>query len=135
MYEAEGRAGRAKQEFPAPSASEDEKKTKRQLVDEISLLRQRISDLEAFESERKVIAKELKGTRQRLQYLLAVSPAIIYTTKASGDFACTFVSENLRAIMGYGTQEMTTEPKGWPDHVHPEDASSACGALIAVNTR
>ncbi len=60
--------------------------------------------------------------RQRLQYLLAVSPAIIYTTKASGDYACTFVSENLRAIMGYTPEEMTTDPKGWPDHLHPDDA-------------
>ena len=51
---------------------------------------------------RSAIESELIGTRQRLQYLLAVSPAIIYTTQASGDgYACTFVSENLQAIMGY----------------------------------
>jgi PAS domain S-box-containing protein len=60
--------------------------------------------------------------RQRLHYLLSVSPAIIYTTKASGDFGCTFVSENLRAIMGYSPDEMTTDPKCWPDHLHPDDA-------------
>jgi PAS domain S-box-containing protein len=94
-------------------------KTKDQLINE---QRQRISDLEAFEAERKAIATELKGTRQRLQYLLAVSPAIIYTTKASGDYACTFVTDNLRAIMGYTPREMTTDPKGWPDHLHPDDA-------------
>ena len=81
-----------------------------------------MKDLEAFEAERKAIATELKGTRQRLQYLLAVSPAIIYTTKATGDYACTFVSENLRAIMGYTPQEMTTDPKGWPERLHPDDA-------------
>jgi len=73
-------------------------------------------------TERKSIETELNRTRQRLQYLLAVSPAIIYTTKASGDYACTFVSENLRAIMGYSSEEMTTDPKCWPDHLHPEDA-------------
>jgi PAS domain S-box-containing protein len=73
-------------------------------------------------TEAKSIEAELSGARQRLQYLLAVSPAIIYTTKASGDFGCTFVSENLRAIMGYSPQEMTTDPKCWPDHLHPEDA-------------
>jgi PAS domain-containing protein len=95
-------------------------------------LRERIKDLEAFESERKAIATELKGTRQRLQYLLAVSPAIIYTTKASGDYACTFVSENLRAIMGYTPQEMTTDPKGWPDHLHPDDARRAYGEMIPL---
>ena len=138
MYEADSRTGRPKQEVPAPgaapaaAASEDDKKTKKQLVDELAGLRQRINDLEAFESERKAIAKELKGTRQRLQYLLAVSPAIIYTTKASGDYACTFVSENLRAIMGYGPQEMTTDPKGWPDHLHPDDAPRAFGEMLPL---
>jgi PAS domain S-box-containing protein len=142
MYEADSRTGRPKQEVPAPgvapaaaASSEDDKKTKKQLVDELAGLRQRINDLEAFESERKAIAKELKGTRQRLQYLLAVSPAINYTTKASGDYACTFVSENLRAIMGYGPQEMTTDPKGWPDHLHPDDASRAFGEMLPMINR
>jgi PAS domain S-box-containing protein len=65
---------------------------------------------------------ERKRVEQRLQYLLAVSPAIIYTTKASGDYACTFVSENLKPIMGYSSEEMTTDPKCWPEHLHPEDA-------------
>ena len=100
MYGVERRKGNVKGEPSARSdvsrslSQEDEKKTKRELLDELVALRQRIGDLEAFEAERKAIASELKGTRQRLQYLLAVSPAIIYSTKASGDFACTFVSEN-----------------------------------------
>src|SRR5678815_4951694 len=101
-------------------------KTKDQLINE---QRQRISDLEAFEAERKAIATELKGTRQRLQYLLAVSPAIIYSTKASGDYACTFVSENLRAIMGYGPQEMTTDPRGWPCLLYTTDAADERATL------
>jgi PAS domain S-box-containing protein len=130
MYESDNRSG-AKGQGPSGRGvgqpvrvtTEDERKSKKQLMEELLQLRQRLSDLDAFETERKSIAKELKGTRQRLQYLLAVSPAIIYTTKASSDFACTFVSENLRAIMGYSPEEMTTDPKSWPDHLHPEDAS------------
>jgi PAS domain S-box-containing protein len=73
-------------------------------------------------TQSKTTEMELRDTRQRLQYLLAVNPAIIYTTKASGDYACTFVSENLKAIMGYSSEEMTTDPKCWPGHLHPEDA-------------
>jgi PAS domain S-box-containing protein len=65
---------------------------------------------------------ELKGARQRLQYLLAASPAIIYTTRVSGGYACTFISENLQAIMGYAPEEMTTDPKCWPERLHPDDA-------------
>src|SRR5262245_37790325 len=108
MFEAESRARKAKKDVsiataearPSEAPPDDDKKSKKQLLDEISALRRRVDDLEAFEIERRAIATELKGTRQRLQYLLAVSPAIIYTTKATGDYACTFVSENLRAIMG-----------------------------------
>ncbi len=65
---------------------------------------------------------ELREARGRLQYLFAVSPAIIYTNKASGDYACTFVSENLHAIMGYAPQEMLKDPNFWPSRLHPEDA-------------
>ncbi len=140
MYEAARRTGNksepsAGQDVPRSLSQEDEKKTKRQLLDELAALRQRIGDLEAFEGERKAIASELKGTRQRLQYLLAVSPAIIYTTKASGDYNCTFVSPNLRTIMGYKPEEMTTDPKGWPDHLHPDDASRVLSEMLPLISR
>ena len=57
-----------------------------------------------------------------LQNLVAASPAVIYTTKASGDFACTFVSENLMSTMGYAPWEMREDPKFWSKRLHPEDA-------------
>ena len=101
---------------------EDERKPRQELLDELVPLRQRVSALEAREAQRKTTETELRDARHRLEYLLAVSPAIIYTTQASGDFACTFVSENLRAIMGYTPQEMTTDPKCWPALLHPDDA-------------
>ena len=55
--------------------------------------------------------EELKSGRQRLEYVLAVSPAITYATKASGDFACTFASESSRQIMGYSPEEALAEPE------------------------
>ena len=67
-------------------------------------------------------AGNLNGTELRVQHLLAVSPAIIYTNKASGDFPCTFVSENLQAIMGYSPSEMIGDQRCWSDHLHPDDA-------------
>ena len=66
--------------------------------------------------------EELKAGRQRLEYVLAVSPAITYATKASGDFACTFASESSRAIMGYEPAEAMGEPGFWINHLHPQDA-------------
>ena len=35
-----------------------------------------------------------------LETLVGASPAIIYTTQVSGDYACTFVSENLERDHG-----------------------------------
>ena len=78
-------------------------------------------------------AADIEGDRQRLQYLLAVSPAIIYTTQAVGDgYACTFVSENLRAIMGYAPEEMITDPKCWPERLHPEDAPRVIAGVVPL---
>jgi PAS domain S-box-containing protein len=129
MYGTDTRTSKTKQESPsgpslqaAATHPNDAKKTKKQLIDELVGLRQQLSARESPETGRNAIETDLKGTGQWLQYLLAASPAIIYTTKASGDFACTFVSENLRPILGYTAQEMTTDPKCWPDHLHPDDA-------------
>lgn len=101
---------------------EDARKTNKQLMAELAALRRRISELEALQSGHAAIEIELNGIRRRYQYLLAVSPAIIYTTRASGDFACTFVSETIRTIMGCPPEEMTTDPKCWPARLHPDDA-------------
>jgi PAS domain S-box-containing protein len=53
--------------------------------------------------------------------VLAVCPAIIYATQASGDFACTFVSENILQILGYTQREMRDDPDFWTAHIHPQD--------------
>lgn len=112
----------------------DEQRSKTEsLTEEVLGLRLRIKALEASHSERGEIEKELTGARQRLEHLLAVSPAIIYSTMASGNFACTFVSENIRAIMGYTPEQTITDLKHWPDRLHPEDAQrvfAEMGTLI-----
>src|SRR5262245_39615698 len=117
-----------KQEEPGRFSAQ----TKGHLINVVAL-RQRISALNPSEAQRKAIETDLRGIRQRLQHLLAVSPAIIYTTKASGDYECTFVSENLRAIMGYAPQEMTTDIGRASCRVRVEDAARVvdkCTSLI-----
>lgn len=110
----------------------DRERTKEQLLDELTALRQRVGSLEALVVERKAIETDLEQARQRLQHLLAVSPAIIYTTHASGDYACTFVSENLFAIMGHAPEEMITDAKCWPDRLHPDDVSRVFNEMFPL---
>src|SRR5262249_14303872 len=108
---------------PDTSAWADDKaKSKKQLLQELVELRQRVRALETTDRQYALGEIDTKSITLGLRELVAVSPAIIYTTKASGNYACTFVSDNLRYIMGYAPIEMTTDPKCWPDHLHPDDA-------------
>ncbi|HZY30869.1 MAG TPA: PAS domain S-box protein, partial [Candidatus Methylomirabilis sp.] len=78
---------------------------------------------------------ELREARERLQYLFAVSPAIIYTNKASGDFACTFVSQNVDPIMGFSPWEMLEDPKFWSKRLHPGDAKRVFDEMFPLIER
>ncbi|MCC6714592.1 MAG: GAF domain-containing protein [Gammaproteobacteria bacterium] len=75
---------------------------------------------------------ELEQTRARLQHVLAVSPAITYSTEASGAFACTFVSESCNEIMGYTSREVVDEPDFWTAHLHPQDARRVLAELAQL---
>ena len=57
------------------------KKPGKPVTGELEELRKRVRELEAQQAGREVIEAELSGARQRYQHLLAVSPAIIYTTR------------------------------------------------------
>ena len=46
---------------------------------------------------------------------------MIYSFKATGDFAPTFVSENINAVFGYAPGEYLEDPSFWRDWVHPDD--------------
>ncbi|MEH2248424.1 PAS domain S-box protein [Nostoc sp.] len=73
-------------------------------------------------SYRKHVEQELRLANERLQYLLTSSPVVIYSSKkTSGDFSTTFISKNVKAMVGYEAQEFIENPSFWLDHVHPED--------------
>jgi PAS domain S-box-containing protein len=110
---------------------EDGKKTNKQLAAELAAARRRILALEA-QRKSETIATATAGALQRYEHLLAVSPAIIYTTHATGDYACTFVSENIRTVMGFAPDEMMTDPKCWPDRLHPDDAQRVLNDLAPL---
>ena len=74
--------------------------------------------------------KEAKAAAQeRLKRLLRSSPAVIYSFKASGDFAPTFVSENISDVLGYAPAEYLEDPSFWRDRVHPDDLARVEDAI------
>src|SRR5215470_10046415 len=72
---------------------------------------------------------------ERIRQTLAATPAIIYTTKATGNYACTFISDNLHSILGFKPHEMITDPKHWPDNLHPQDAARVIDGMPALIER
>jgi PAS domain S-box-containing protein len=64
----------------------------------------------------------LRLSQERLRYLVASNPAVIYSRQASDDYKINFMSENVLALLGYAASNFFTDPHFWIDHVHPEDA-------------
>ena len=63
----------------------------------------------------------LNAEKQRLSYLLAASPAIIYSFEAKENYLPTFISENIKNILGYEPSEYLEDPRFMPSHIHPDD--------------
>ena len=59
--------------------------------------------------------------RARQSLLLGAAPAAIYSFAASGDFAPTFVSDNIQGMLGYCPEEYLDNADFWRACVHPED--------------
>jgi PAS domain S-box-containing protein len=65
--------------------------------------------------------ERLHQAEARLSFLLRSTPAVIYSCQPSGDYAATFMSENIQEVLGYQACEFLRDPRFWADRVHPED--------------
>jgi PAS domain S-box-containing protein len=83
-----------------------------------------------MKTQDKLSLNMLNPSQEQLQYLLALSPAILYRCHASGDYGATFVSENVVQQFGYSPADFTTDPGFWRDRIHPEDQDRVFTELI-----
>jgi PAS domain-containing protein len=72
-------------------------------------------------TDRKAAEEAVGATRAHGEQLLASSPAVIYSFKASGDFRPTFVSQNIKDWLGYAQSDYLDSPDFWRRRVHPDD--------------
>jgi PAS domain S-box-containing protein len=72
--------------------------------------------------DRKQAEQENQQLRERLQFILSTSPAVIFTCRPDGDYGATFISDNIQSLMGYTPEEYLAKSSFWADHVHPDDA-------------
>jgi len=63
----------------------------------------------------------LRSVTERLQYLLATTPAVIFSCKLGGNYDVTFVSDNIVSMIGYEAREFFDGSLDWHSILHPED--------------
>lgn len=80
-----------------------------------------IADLIWEVIERKQAKAALIKNKERLEYLVASSPAVIYTAEIANDFTATFISNNVEKMLGYQPGEFLADTGFWLQQLHPED--------------
>jgi two-component system sensor histidine kinase/response regulator len=84
-------------------------------------LRETNTCLEMEARERQQAELKLRSVTERFQYLLATTPAVIFSCKLGGNHQVTFVSENIVSMIGYEAQEFMDGSLDWHSLIHPKD--------------
>lgn len=80
-------------------------------------------------TERKVAEQEVLKANKRLEYLLTAGPAVIYTAEVVGNWAATFISNNVREQMGYEPRAFLEDRDFWANRIHPDDKGRVFSGL------
>ena len=84
-------------------------------------LRETNTCLEREACERQQAELKLRSVTERFQYLLATTPAVIFSCQLGGNYEVTFVSENIVSMIGYEAQEFMDGSLDWHSLIHPKD--------------
>ena len=101
----------------------DINKTKEQLIDELAGLRQRISDLEKSEVERKRAEAALKHSEERYRELVEKADIAILIDDKEGNIQ--YFNKKLAKLFGYSMEEIKN--KSIEFTVHPDDIDRVMG--------
>lgn len=73
--------------------------------------------------------ESLRQARERLDFLLQATPAIIYSARPHGDQRLTYISPNVRTELGYDAEEFMRDAALWASRVHPDDRERVLARL------
>ncbi len=82
--------------------------------------------------DRKQAELNLRSVTERLQYLLATTPAVIFSCKLGGNHDVTFVSDNIVSMMGYEAREFLDGSLDWHSLIHPDDRETVATAFAQI---
>jgi PAS domain S-box-containing protein len=72
---------------------------------------------------------EPMAIKARLEQVLDSGPAAIYTRDPGRDCAFSYVSENIKTLVGWEARNFLADPLFWPQQVHPEDRAGVLKCL------
>ena len=78
-------------------------------------------------TSRKAAEQAENAARARFDLLLHGAPAVVYSFEAGGSYAPTFVSENIKRVLGYEPDQYLKNSDFWRSRVHPKDLSRSRG--------
>ncbi|MEE8320743.1 MAG: PAS domain-containing protein, partial [Gammaproteobacteria bacterium] len=79
------------------------------------------------------LIRRLQRSAERNKALINTSLSIIYATEAAGSFKQTYISDNVKEILGFESKCMINEPDFWINHVHPDDRQRVFMAIQDVS--
>jgi len=75
---------------------------------------------------------QLRASEARLQFLLSESPAVICTRCPVGEFATTYISDNVVELTGYPSDCFMDAPEFWTGHIHPDDRARVAAEMESL---
>jgi diguanylate cyclase (GGDEF)-like protein/PAS domain S-box-containing protein len=84
-------------------------------------------------TERKEAEERLRNTEERYRTLVERIPAVTYVQQANASNAVTFVSPQVKDLLGYTPEERTSDPEHWLKVLHPDDRDRVLAEVERTN--
>ncbi|MEZ5358214.1 MAG: PAS domain S-box protein [Candidatus Zixiibacteriota bacterium] len=85
-------------------------------------------------SERKKTQEELLHTKQELEQILQMSPAVIYRCGAGPIYPTLYISDNVRHQFGYTAEDFYRDELLWTKMIHPDDRDTTLALLDKIDS-
>jgi PAS domain S-box-containing protein len=79
------------------------------------------------------LAERLRSSREYLRHLVSSSPAMIFSCDVVPPYQPFFISDNVRAQLGYAPDAVTGDAQFWHERVHPDDLSAQLDNLLRIH--
>src|SRR5919202_5882595 len=80
-------------------------------------------------TELKQAEQALQATTNRLNFLLNYSPVVIFSCKPYGDYEATFISENVKDVLGYESIAFLEDEEFWVHNLPPDELERVINSL------